>query len=131
MSSVGELEMLAQKRVVSFFVNALGYARGPALGPTVVEITDDELVFTLPFYIPATMRRFPLERIRRLSVVGPRPGRRYRLELDDGSREEVRPFFGPWLEPRALEFLRMYLPEHIQFVEQKPAGIFAQVLGDF
>lgn len=106
-------------------------ARGPALGPTVVEIDGDELVFTLHFYIPTRVRRFPLDRIRAVRVVGPRPGRRYRLEMEDGSREEIRPFFGPLLEPRATEFLRMHLPEQIRVVEEKPAGILAQVRGDY
>jgi hypothetical protein len=110
----------------------LAHCQGtPSLGPAVIEISDEELIFTLPFYIPTKTRRFPLERIRLLRVVGPRPGRRYRLELDDGSQEEVRPFFGRWLEPRARDFLRTHLPEHIRFVEEKPAGIFAQVRGDF
>jgi hypothetical protein len=47
------------------------------------------------------------------------------------AQKRVVSFFGPWLKPRALEFLRMHLPAHIQFVEHKPAGIFAQVQRDF
>lgn len=105
--------------------------RGPSVGRAVIEITDAEVVFTLPFYIPTRVLRFPLERIRSLRVFGPRPGRRWQLKLDDGSREVIRPFFGPLLEPRAVDFLRAHLPLHVSIIEDEPAGILAQMRGDY
>ena len=120
---------------VFIFVTALIFAayrliKGPLMGPALLEVTDGELIWRQPIYIPTKIQRIRLSAIKTIQIVGPARDRRFRIETIDGSQLEIRPFFG-WRTRKAILFLRNFLPENVKLIEEKPSSFMSQIRGDY
>lgn len=106
-------------------------AKGPLVGPALVEVTEQELIWKSFFYFPMKMQKNRLESIKALKITGPRGDRRFKLALIDGSEEEFRPYYGRSLEPKVIHFLKSSLPKNVPVIEEDPPGVLSQLRGDF
>lgn len=112
-------------------VAVLRFIVGPLRGPALIEIGPSEIVFRQHFYIPARVQRVPLGRLASLEIAGGKGDRHFRFDLEDGTREEVRPRYGPLFEPEAVEFLTSHLAGRVPVVVEPPANWLARAHGNF
>ena len=80
--------------VIATVFAVLRAVRGPLLGPAILEVTKDELIWRSFFYFPTKIQRNRLESIKAIKIAGPRGDRRFRIELVDNRQQEFRPYYG-------------------------------------
>jgi hypothetical protein len=109
----------------------LRFVKGPLVGPALLEVTEQELIWKSLFYFPTKIKKYRLESIKALKIAGPRGDRCFRVALTDGSEEEFRPYYGRVLESKIIHFLKSSLPKNIPVIEEDPPSVLSQLRGDF
>jgi hypothetical protein len=107
------------------------FVKGPLAGPALVEVTESELLCRSFFYFPTKVQKNKLDTIKAFKIVGARGDRRFRISLLDGSEEEFRPYYGPLVEPKVINFLRNSLPKSMALVEEDPPSVLSRMRGDY
>lgn len=126
----GELLLAAATAVSGLLYAFYRYIKGPLVGLAILEVSNEELIWRLNIYIPRKIQRIKLGTIKTITIVGPVRDRRFRIDTVDGSRQEIRPYFG-LRTPKAVLFLKNKMPESITFIEEAPSGFMSQMRGDY